>query len=392
MKRHEDSGFETRSVRTKMDQSNFHEHSSPIYPTSSFTFESAEEARALFAGEADGMIYSRYSNPNTDEFVAKLCSLEGADDGIATASGMSAVFAALAGLLSSGDHVVAVRAVFGSTHQILTRILPRWGISCTYVDASDPSAWPGAFSAATKMVIFETPSNPGLEIVDIRRMADIAHSQGVPVCVDNCFATPYLQRPLEHGADIVTHSATKFLDGQGRVLGGAVLGRAEHLEDIRFFARQSGPALSPFHAWILAKSMETLGPRMDRHCENAERLARLLEGHSGVKQVRYPALQSHPQHDLAMKQMSAGGGVISFELDGGLAAGSSFLNQLKMISRSANLGDSRSIATHPASTTHAKLSQEERQRVGISDGLVRISVGLESFDDIASDVRAAIPN
>lgn len=384
------TGFETRAIRTQATVSPAREHSVPLFLTSSFRFDDAEHARALFTEEVPGNIYSRYSNPNTDEFVEKLCLLEGADDGIATASGMSAVFTLLAGVLSQGDHIVSSRAVFGSTHQLFTRVFPKWGISCDYADVADPLSWERCITPRTRMIFVETPSNPGLELVDLAWLADLAKSRGIPLAVDNCFATPYLQRPIDFGADVVVHSATKYIDGQGRVLGGAIVGRRDIIADCRFFARHTGPAMSAFNAWVLSKSLETLAVRMDRHCASALSLAQRFEGHAGVREVRYPGLPSHPQFALAQRQMKQGGGIVALELHGGLDAGRRFLDRVKLASHSANLGDTRTIVTHPASTTHSKLTAAERAAVGITDGLVRISVGLESLDDIIADLENAL--
>lgn len=382
--------FETKAVRHQVSRSDQREHSVPIFATSSYTFESAEHARALFAKEEEGNIYSRYSNPNNDEFVEKLCLLEGAETGISTASGMAAMFVSIASFLNQGDHIVASRSVFGSTHQILTQLLPRWGITHTYVDIHDTEGWEKAITPNTKMFFFETPSNPALDLIDIERISSIAKAHNIIVNVDNCFATPYLQNPIAWGADIVTHSATKFIDGQGRTLGGAILGKREHIDQVMFMGRHTGPAMSPFNGWVLSKSLETLAVRMDRHCQNAKELALFLEGHSQVNLVKYPYLPSHPQNELAQKQMKQGGGIVTFEVKGGLEQGRSFLNALEMISLSANLGDTRSIATHPASTTHSKLSDEERSIVGITPGLVRISTGLENIKDIITDIDKAL--
>jgi O-succinylhomoserine sulfhydrylase len=362
----------------------------PLLLTSSFVFDSAEQARALFADEIQGNIYSRYSNPNADEFVEKICRLEGADDGVATASGMAAVFATLAALLKAGDHVLAGRALFGSTHQILTKLLPRWGIEHSYAELTEPDSWKQVFRPNTRLVFVETPSNPGLDLVDLRWLAELAHAQGAPLVADNCFSTPYLQQPIRHGADLVIHSATKYLDGQGRTLGGVVVGPQALVAEIRFFARHTGPALSPFNAWILSKSLETLAVRMDRHCSNALALAEHFEGHPELERVRYPFLPSHPQYDLARRQMCQGGGVVVLVVRGGLERARRFLDAVRLVSHSPNLGDTRSIVTHPTSTTHSKLTEEERCRVGILPGLIRISVGLEHVDDIITDVEQAL--
>jgi len=382
--------FETLAIRTQAAVSPEHEHSVPLYLTSSFRFDNAEHARALFAEEVAGNIYSRYSNPNTDEFVRKLCLLEGAEDGIATSTGMGAVFTALASRVSSGDHVVSSRALFGSTHQIFTRILPKWGVTTTYVDAIDQSAWERAITPATKLLFCETPSNPGLELIDLEWLGAFARARGIPLMVDNCFATPYLQRPIASGASIVIHSATKYMDGQGRVLGGAIVGDNSLIADDRFFARHTGPAMSAFNAWILSKSLETLAVRMDRHCASALTLARHFEHHAALESVRYPFLPSHPQFALARRQMSQGGGIVVLVLTGGLEQGRRFLDALRLCSHSANLGDTRTIVTHPASTTHSKLSAAERTAVGISDGLIRVSVGLEHVHDVIADIEQAL--
>lgn len=384
------TGFETRAIRTQADISPAREHSVPLFLTSSFRFDDAEHARALFTEEVQGNIYSRYSNPNTDEFVEKLCLLEGAEDGLATASGMSAVFTLLAACLTQGDHIVSSRAVFGSTHQLFTRVFPKWGITYDYADVADPASWERCITPRTRMIFVETPSNPGLELVDLAWLAELAKSRGIALAVDNCFATPYLQRPLEFGADVVIHSATKYIDGQGRVLGGAIVGRRDIIADCRFFARHTGPAMSAFNAWVLSKSLETLAVRMDRHCANALALAKRFEGHTALRAVRYPGLPSHPQYALAQRQMKQGGGIVALELHGGLEAGRRFLDRVKLVSHSANLGDTRTIVTHPASTTHSKLTAAERAAVGITDGLVRVSVGLESLDDIIADLENAL--
>jgi O-succinylhomoserine sulfhydrylase len=386
----EQAHFETLAIRTQTPVSAEREHSVPLYLTSSFRFDDAEHARALFTEEVAGNVYSRYANPNTDEFVRKLCLLEGGEDGIATASGMSAVFTAIAARVSSGDHVLASRALFGSTHQIFTRILPKWGVSSDYADAADPSSWERLVRPSTKLIFIETPSNPGLELVDLRWLGDFAAARGIPLVVDNCFATPYLQRPLALGANVVTHSATKYIDGQGRALGGAIIGDASYIADCRFFARHTGPAMSAFNAWLLSKSLETLAVRMDRHCSNALALAQHFEQHPALSAVRYPFLPSHPQHELARAQMSQGGGIVVLELMGGLDAGRRFLDAVQMVSHSANLGDTRTIVTHPASTTHSRLTPAERAAVGITDGLIRVSVGLEHVGDIIADLEQAL--
>lgn len=384
------NNFETNAIRTQAERSGQREHSVPIYATSSFVFDDAEQARALFANEEEGNIYTRFSNPNNDEFIQKLCLLEGTEDGMAMASGMAAMFVSMASFLNQGDHLLICRSVFGSTHQITTQLLPRWGITHTYVDIHEPDAWEKEIKENTRMIFIETPSNPGLDIIDLELVGNMAKKHSLLFNVDNCFATPYLQNPANYGADIITHSATKFIDGQGRVIGGAVLGTKECIEKVRFFARHTGPAMSPFNSWILSKSLETLAVRMEKHCENAMNLAKHLEHHKEVLSVRYPFLQSHPNYDVAKKQMRHGGAMVAFELKDGIERGKLFLNSMKMISFSANLGDTRSIATHPASTTHSKLSVEDRAIVGITDGLIRVSVGLENIEDIIADIEQAI--
>ncbi len=383
--------FETDAIRSQSERSEFREHSVPLYLTSSFVFDDAEQARALFADEVPGNIYTRFSNPNNTELIEKLCLLEGTEDGIATASGMAAMYISMASLLKSGDHVLVSRSVFGSTHQILSVLFPRWNITFTYADINDPLSWEGKIQPNTKMIFVETPSNPALDLIDLEWLGKLAEKHKLILNVDNCFATPYLQNPSKWGAHLVTHSATKFIDGQGRVIAGAVLGTKELIKEVRFFARHTGPSLSPFNAWVLSKSLETLAVRMEKHCANALLLAQWLEkNNNNVEYVKYPFLPSHPQHALAKKQMRLGGGMVTFEIKGGIDRGRKFLNSLKMISHSANLGDTRSIATHPASTTHSKLTEEERAAVGITPGLIRISVGLESMEDILNDIQQAM--
>lgn len=384
------TNFETIAIRNREPQTANREHSTPIYMTSSFTFEDAEQARAMFADEIPGNIYTRFSNPNNNEFIEKLCLFEGTEDGIATASGMSAMFTSMAALLKTGDHILACRSVFGSTHQIISQILPKWGITYTYFDIDKPDTWEGLFTDKTKMVFIETPSNPSLDIIDIEALAKLCNQKNALLNVDNCFATPYLQNPAKLGAHIVTHSATKFIDGQGRVIAGAILGSKEVIKDIRFFARHSGPALSPFSAWVLSKSIETLAVRMDRHCDNALALAKHLEQHFEIEAVKYPHLESHPSYAIAKKQMKKGGALVTFVVKGGVERGRKFLNSVEMMSHTANLGDSRTIVTHPASTTHSKLTDKERADVGILPGLIRISCGLEHIDDIIADVELAL--
>jgi O-succinylhomoserine sulfhydrylase len=362
----------------------------PLYLTSSFTFEDAEQARAVFADEEPGQVYSRYGNPNVDELIRKMCFLEKAEDGFAFASGMGAIFGTLGALLQSGDHVLACRSVFGSTHQLLTNIFPKWGITYTYADAANPEEWESLITPATKLILIETPSNPGLELIDLAWLGELKQKHNLLLVVDNCFATPVLQTPADYGADLVLHSATKYIDGQGRVLGGIAVGSKELIAQIRYFARHTGPALSAFNAWILSKSLETLSLRMEKHCENALKLAEALESNPALEKVNYPFLPSFPQYELAKKQMKQGGGIVTLQVKGGYEAAKRFIDNLQMASITSNLGDTRTIVTHPASTTHSKLTEEERLATGITPGLVRVSVGLESINDILADVLQAL--
>ena len=380
----------TKLIRTQSPRTDQREHSVPLYLTSSFMFDDAEHGQALFTEEVEGNIYSRYSNPNTSEFIQKVCDAEGAEAGLAFSSGMAAVFASFAGLLKSGDHIVAFRSIFGSTHQLFTQLLPRWGITTTYVDASKPEDFEKALRPETKMVFLETPSNPGLELVDLEWLGALKKKHNFLLNVDNCFATPYLQKPIQYGADLVSHSSTKYMDGQGRVLGGVVVGRKDLIKEMLFFIRHTGPAMSAFNAWVFSKSLETLPVRMDRHCSNALKVAEALEKHADVEVVRYPFLPSHPQYDLAKRQMKQGGGVVTFIIKGGIERAMRFMNALEMISLSSNLGDTRSIATHPVSTTHSKLTDQERAQIGIFPGSIRISVGLEDSEDIIEDLTRAL--
>lgn len=382
--------FETEAIRTQMDRSQFAEHSAPLYLTSSFVFEDAEELRAAFADEIDRNIYSRFSNPNTQELVDKICVLEGAEDGVAFASGMAAVYTTFAALLSSGDHIVSVRSVFGSTHSLFKKYFTKWNIETTYFNASEQDEIEKAIQPNTKIIYIETPTNPGLDILDIEYLSEITKKHQIILVVDNCFATPYLQKPVDFGADLVIHSATKLIDGQGRVLGGLIVGRKDLISEIRSFFRNSGAALSPFNAWILSKSIETLAVRLDRHCENALKLANYLENHPKTSMVKYPFLPTHPQYEIAIKQMYKGGNIVTFQLKNGIESGQTFLNQIEMCSLSANLGDTRTIVTHPATSTHSKLTPEERAQVGITDGLIRLSVGLEHIEDIIQDIDQAL--
>lgn len=382
--------FETEAIRTQAGTSQHMEHSVPMFLTSSFVFEDAEEMRASFADELDRNIYSRFSNPNANEFVEKLCRMEGAEAGYAFASGMSAVFSTFAALLQSGDHILSCRSIFGSTHTVFTKIFPKWNITTSYAPISDLSQWDDLVQENTKIIYAETPSNPGVDLIDLEGLGAFAKKHGLILVIDNCFATPYLQQPIQWGADLVIHSATKFIDGQGRVLGGATVGRADLIKEVYAFSRSAGPAMSPFNAWVLSKSLETLAVRMDRHCDNALKVAEFLESHDEVEQVKYPFLMSHPQYEIAKKQMRGGGGVVTFIAKGGLERGRRFLDAIKMCSLTANLGDSRTIVTHPASTTHAKLSEEDRLAADITSGLIRVSVGLEHPDDVIADLKQAL--
>jgi len=386
-----DKHKETRAVRIQTRKTGEKEHSTPLFLTSSFTYDSAEDMAAAFADDSPEVnIYSRFSNPTTDEFIRKIASLEGTEDGVATATGMAAVFGTFMTYLSQGDHIVSSSAVFGSTHTIITKYLPKWGISHSYFNMNDPSSIEELIRPETRLLYVETPSNPGLDIIDIEFLSGLCRKHKVLLVVDNCFATPAVQQPIKFGADLVIHSATKFIDGQGRVLGGVVVGRKELIHPIYLFIRNTGPSMSPFNAWVLSKSLETLFIRMERHAFSARVIAEKLSGHPALSMVKYPFLPSHPQYEVARKMMSNGGGIITFDLKGGVEAGRKFLNALQMLSVTNNLGDSRTIASHPASTTHSKLSEAERAAVGITPGLVRLSVGLEHPDDILEDILQAL--
>lgn len=381
---------ETDAIRLQYPRTENNEHSVPLYLTSSYVFEDAEDMRAQFSEEKEGHVYSRYANPNIEEFTTKMARLEGAEAGWATATGMAAVFTLFGSLLSSGDHIVSCRSVFGSTHRLFTEIFPKWGITTTYVDFNDYSGFENEIHTTTKIVYIETPSNPALDLIDIRRLSAICKNKGVLLVVDNCFATPILQQPLKLGADVSIHSATKYIDGQGRTMGGVILANHKIIGEVKAFARHTGPALSPFNAWNLSKALETLSLRMEKHSQNALEIATRLENHPNIAFVKYPFLPSHPDYAIAKEQMKAGGGIVTFELKGGLESGRAFLDALEMFSLTANLGDVRSIATHPASTTHSKLTSDQRLAVGISDGMVRLSIGLEHVEDIWEDLKKGI--
>ena len=382
--------FETNAIRTQTERSNFLEHSTPLYITSSFIFKDAEEMRASFAEEKERNIYSRFSNPNTSEFIDKICQMEGAEDGVTFSSGMGAVFGTFASLLNAGDHIISSRSVFGSTHSLFTKYFPKWDINTSYFNIDQIDQIEKLIQKKTKCIYVESPTNPGVEILDLEFLSKIAEKYNLLFIVDNCFATPYLQNPIQYGADLVIHSATKLIDGQGRVLGGIVVGKKEFIREIYLFSRNTGNTLSPFNAWVLSKSLETLAVRIERHCSSALEISKKLEKVDQISWVKYPFLTSHPQYELAKKQMKFGGNIISFELKGGLSAGYDFINKIKLCSLSSNLGDTRTIITHPASTTHSKLSSEDRFKVGISEGMIRLSIGLEHPKDIWADLKQAI--
>ena len=384
---------ETIAIRTQTERTGEKEHSTPLFLTSSFVYDSAEDMAAAFSDDTlDVNIYSRFSNPTVDEFIKKVCLLEGAEDGIATGTGMASVFSTFMTFLSAGDHIVSASAVFGSTHTILTKYMPKWGIEFSYFNMNEPQSIEALIKPNTKMLYVETPSNPGLDIIDLKYVADICKKHNILFVVDNCFATPAVQQPLSFGADLVIHSATKFMDGQGRVLGGVVVGNKDLVKQLYLFVRNTGPSLSPFNAWVLSKSLETLYVRMEKHAVNALYIAKALDGHPALSWVKYPFLPSHPQYSIAQQQMKNGGGILTFELKAGLEGGRKFLNGLTWLSMTNNLGDSRTIASHPASTTHSKLSPEERAAVGITPGLIRLSVGLEHPDDILEEILQALEN
>lgn len=386
----EDFGFETQAIRGQLERTQYLEHSVPLYLTSSFVFEDAEDMRASFADEKERNIYSRYSNPNTIEFINKVCQMEGAETGFAFASGMAAVYSTFAALLKSGDHIVSASSVFGATHSLFVNYFPKWNIETTYFDLNHPETIESCIQPNTKILFAESPTNPAVDIIDLELLGKIAKKHNLILIIDNCFATPYLQQPIKWGADLVIHSATKLMDGQGRVLGGITVGSADLIKDIYLFSRLTGPTLSPFNAWVLSKSLETLAVRLEKHCENALKVAEFLENHPQVNKVKYPFLKSHPQYAIAQKQMKLGGNIVAFEIKGGIEAGRAFLDKIQLCSLSPNLGDTRTIVTHPASTTHSKLSVEERLAVSITDGLVRVSVGLETVADVIADLEQAL--
>lgn len=386
----ENLGFETNAIRNQLERTQNKEHSVPLYLSSSFIFDDAEDMRASFAEEKTASIYSRFSNPNTSEFIDKICQMEGAEAGYAFATGMAAVYASIAALLNAGDHIVSAGSVFGSTHALFVTYFPKWNIETSYFDINKPETIESFIKPNTKILYAESPTNPAVDIIDLELLGNIAKKHNLILIIDNCFATPYIQQPIKWGAHLVIHSATKMIDGQGRVLGGVAVGSSDLIRQIYLFARNTGPSLSAFNAWILSKSLETLAVRVEKHSENAMKVAEFLEKHPKANNVKYPFLKSHPQYEIAKKQMSLGGNIVSFEVKGGIDAGRSFLNKIKLCSLSPNLGDTRSIVTHPASTTHSKLSQEERLAVSITDGLIRVSVGLETVKDIINDLEQAL--
>ena len=381
----------TRQVRGGHERTQFGETAEGIFLTSGYVYDTAEEAASVFKGDSEGYIYTRYGNPTITTFEERLRLLEGAEAARATASGMAAVFAALACEANTGDRIVASRSLFGSTVAVLGRLLARWGIETTFVDGRDLDEWERALAQSPKFVYLETPSNPMLELVDIAAVAERAHSAGARLIVDNVFATPVLQHPIDLGADIVVYSTTKHLDGQGRTLGGAVLGSVEYIEGpLREFLRHTGPSISPFNAWVVAKSLETLDLRVREHSRNAEMLAAFLAGTDGIGRVLYPTADSHPQVELARRQMEAGGSMVSVEIEGGRSAAFQFMNRLELFDISNNLGDTKSLATHPATTTHSKITPEQRESMGITESLVRLSVGLEDVEDLQDDLDRAL--
>ncbi len=382
---------QTKAVRSGQTRSNFDETSEALFLTSGYVYPTAEEAERTFKGESTHFQYSRFGNPTVAMFENRLIALEGAEACRATSTGMSAIFFSLLALLKAGHRVVAARQLFGSCHYIINELLPKYGIKGEFVDGSDLAQWEKALSTPAQAVLFESPSNPMLDIVDMKAVCDLAHKAGATVVVDNAFATPILQRPLEFGADVVVHSATKYIDGQGRTLGGAVLGSKSYIIDkLQPIIRNTGPSLSPFNAWVLVKGLETLSLRVERHCANAAKVADALSKNPAISRVLYPGRKDHPQHDLAAKQMSAFGGVVTFDVKGGKAACFAALNKLGIVDIANNLGDSKSMVTHPATTTHMRIGAEERAKLGINDGTVRISVGLEDVQDIIDDLEQAL--
>lgn len=382
--------FETQAIRTQTPRSQFNEHSVPLYLTSSFVFDDAEQMRSVFADEVQQHSYTRFTNPNSDELVDKICLFEKAEKGYAFATGMAAVYCSLFPLIKTGDHIISCSNIFGSTLSLFDNLFTKWGVTTSYFGINETENIENLIQDSTRILFVETPTNPGVDIVDLELLGKIAKKHNLIFIVDNTFATPYLQNPIKWGADLVIHSTTKLIDGQGRVCGGVSVGKADLLQQIYLFARTIGTTISPFNAWILSKSLETLSLRVDRHCENALEIAKFLEASPLVEFTKYPFLPSHPQYDIAIKQMKQGGNIIAFGIKGGLDAGRTFINSVKLCSCSANLGDSRTIVTHPASTTHGKVSKQDKLNMGITDNLIRLSVGLENAKDIIADLTQAL--
>lgn len=381
---------ETIAVRTQIERTQFAEHSSPLFLTSSFVFDDSEDMRSSFAEEKEKNIYSRFSNPNTTEFVEKIIQLERAEDGLAFATGMAAVYNTLAALLDAGDHIVSASSVFGSTHTLFTKYFPKWNITTSYFNCNEPETIEEKITPNTKILFAETPTNPGVEILDLESLGKIAKKHNLILVIDNSFATPIITKPVLFGADVVVHSATKLIDGQGRVLGGVAVGKKDLIREIYLFSRNTGPSLAPFNAWILSKSIETLALRVEKHSENALKVAEFLENHPNVESVNYPFLESHPQYEIAKKQMKYGGSIIAFELKGGKESGKQFIDRITLFSVSANLGDTRTIVTHPASSTHSKLTRDELAAANLTEGLIRISIGLENTEDIIKELTKTL--
>ena len=386
----EGAGLDTLAVRAGQRRTPEAEHGEPLFFTSSYVFRSAADAAARFAGDVPGNVYSRYTNPTVRAFEERIAALEGAEQAVATASGMAAILATVMSLCSAGDHVLVSRSVFGATVSLFEKYFKRFGVQVDYVPLTDFAAWESAFKENTRLVFVESPSNPLAELVDIAALAQLCHDKGAMLAVDNCFCTPILQQPLALGADIVIHSATKYIDGQGRCLGGVVAGRSEQMKEVVGFLRTAGPTLSPFNAWVFLKGLETLRLRMQAHCASAQTLAEWLEQHPGVERVYYAGLASHPQHELAKRQQKGFGAVLSFEVTGGKAGAWRFIDATRLISITANLGDSKTTITHPGSTTHGRLSAEDRATAGISDSLIRVAVGLEDVDDLKADLARGL--
>jgi O-succinylhomoserine sulfhydrylase len=383
-------GFDTLAVRAGQHRTPESEHSDPLFFTSSYVFRTAADAAATFAGDMPGNVYSRYTNPTVHSFEERIAALEGGEQAVATSTGMSAILATVMSLCSAGDHVLVSKSVFGSTISLFEKYFKRFGVQVDYVPLAELSGWDAAIKPNTKLLFVESPSNPLAELVDIAALADIAHAKGAMLVVDNCFCTPALQQPLRMGADVVVHSATKFIDGQGRAMGGVVVGRSEQMKDVVGFLRTAGPSLSPFNAWLFLKGLETLNIRMRAHCQSALELAQWLEQQDGIEKVHYAGLESHPQHDLAKRQQKAFGAVVSFEVKGGKDGAWRFIDATRLISITANLGDTKTTITHPSTTSHGRLSPQEREAAGIRDSLIRVAVGLEDVADLKADLARGL--